>query len=650
MNNVDQDVVSYIREAQSHGLSQTQIKQHLLDVGWEAEIIENAFSHAKAWGPVQLLTNKNIYAKSQSKEAYSIQKSETADHLGKKNTPGPRFKKKILIPMSAILVIGLVALGYLFVYASPSRVWNSFVSNQKLGTSHGAVYLTYEDRLLNPDQLTGLKDFTLTTNGNYYSDFLEAENIQVSGEFLYTVANYGLATEQEFKYVLSNNILYLYFGTINPFDSLISAKESGSPNPWIKIDLKRLEALIANDAVTGGTLSSISEAWRNTRFITVKKFIGREMLNGNPTLHFQNEVDKGALKKFAEGLSDNLLSLTTASDDPKVQGNIISAKVNLAIEGLRVESFDTWIGLFDRKLHKINFTSNAPSIVQSAFEPLALTKVTNKDTQRIIDMKNLSKALELYFNDNGGYPESSSGTPIGISPTSYLSFVPTAPVPADGGCSFYNTYWYTPLGTKKVIEGKTAYSSYQYTFCLATAIGDYQPGIAKATPEGLITNIPCPTSGERCGSVAEPLKNSGDPLPAKISLQSEVKDFGVKQTVQIPPDSFDLVEALSYIFQSGKAKFRDTKRLSDIKLFLAAINLYKADKGSYPKNIQDLSPTYLTVLPQAPTPPDGPCSNDKNTYSYALTAKNQYQLSFCLGGVTEGYQPGFRTLTANGIE
>ena len=35
---IDQDIVDYISRAQKHGLSDVEIKQNLLNAGWDAEV------------------------------------------------------------------------------------------------------------------------------------------------------------------------------------------------------------------------------------------------------------------------------------------------------------------------------------------------------------------------------------------------------------------------------------------------------------------------------------------------------------------------------------------------------------------------------------------------------------------------------------
>lgn len=96
----------------------------------------------------------------------------------------------------------------------------------------------------------------------------------------------------------------------------------------------------------------------------------------------------------------------------------------------------------------------------------------SRDSKRIADIRTIQTALELHFNDDGFYPASSNGQPIGEDPAfinKYLLFGwPTAPTPPDGSCTVsQNNYYYTQLNNG---------SDYSLTYCLgdiAKGMGDF---------------------------------------------------------------------------------------------------------------------------------------------------------------------------------
>ncbi len=109
-------------------------------------------------------------------------------------------------------------------------------------------------------------------------------------------------------------------------------------------------------------------------------------------------------------------------------------------------------------------------------------------------------------------------------------------------------------------------------------------------------------------------------------------------------------------FFTTRAKSRDAKRLADIRQMASALELYYNDHNRYPESkdgvpVGNITPNYIGILPQAPTPADGKCSEYYNSYWYEVQPDGQnYTLTFCLGAITGGYPAGLARLTAMGIE
>jgi len=118
------------------------------------------------------------------------------------------------------------------------------------------------------------------------------------------------------------------------------------------------------------------------------------------------------------------------------------------------------VGVKDFRLYKVNLITNAPAVnsfLKAASDSSIGTLGNENDSKRLSDIRQMASALELYYNDKGGYPEGKDGKPLDMSPT-YIVTIPTQPTPAGKACSeYYNIYWYTPKGEKKVVSGKTVY-------------------------------------------------------------------------------------------------------------------------------------------------------------------------------------------------
>ena len=106
---------------------------------------------------------------------------------------------------------------------------------------------------------------------------------------------------------------------------------------------------------------------------------------------------------------------------------------------------------------------------------------SSNDSKRLADIRQLSTALELYYNDNGGYPAEISD----IVPN-YIASVPSSPATVGDGCSVSdNEYTYSGSGTSYMGTQSTVYPSYNLKFCLGTETGGYAKGPRTATPQGI---------------------------------------------------------------------------------------------------------------------------------------------------------------------
>lgn len=139
---------------------------------------------------------------------------------------------------------------------------------------------------------------------------------------------------------------------------------------------------------------------------------------------------------------------------------------------------------------------------------LMSARVNARDSKRLADMRQLRTGLELFFNDAGRYPDTlefNSGkleyNPGSSGTTTYITQMPSAPTPPDGGCSVSeNSYTYNPAIDQ---------SSYEINFCIAKQNGDLPAGNLIANSGGIIYSGPA--QGEptpcipNCGS-----NNCGD--------------------------------------------------------------------------------------------------------------------------------------------
>lgn len=113
----------------------------------------------------------------------------------------------------------------------------------------------------------------------------------------------------------------------------------------------------------------------------------------------------------------------------------------------------------------------------------------SRDARRLADVRQIMTALEIYYNDNGGYPAHETRSINGInvqvpddaagSPafSTYLSQYPSYPLPSnDGNCAVASNYVYTQLSSG---------NNYQIVFCTGSASGGFAGGVHTASQAGL---------------------------------------------------------------------------------------------------------------------------------------------------------------------
>ncbi len=114
----------------------------------------------------------------------------------------------------------------------------------------------------------------------------------------------------------------------------------------------------------------------------------------------------------------------------------------------------------------------------------------SRDAKRIADVREIMTALDIFYDDNGGYPLPATASPTGPTPSdgtnapwsSFLTMWPTAPIPADNPtgstvCDLVNNqYEYTQVNSGQ---------DYTLTFCLGATVGQYGPGVHTGSSQGI---------------------------------------------------------------------------------------------------------------------------------------------------------------------
>ena len=116
----------------------------------------------------------------------------------------------------------------------------------------------------------------------------------------------------------------------------------------------------------------------------------------------------------------------------------------------------------------------------------------SRDAKRLADIRQIQTALELYYNDNSGYP-AAMASPTAYCPatsgascaagtagtpafSTYLSVWPNSPDPQDDAGCADNDYEYAQSGGG---------AGHTVNFCLGATTGGYGAGLRTARPSGI---------------------------------------------------------------------------------------------------------------------------------------------------------------------
>ncbi|MEI6378973.1 MAG: hypothetical protein WCO55_04910 [Candidatus Falkowbacteria bacterium] len=110
--------------------------------------------------------------------------------------------------------------------------------------------------------------------------------------------------------------------------------------------------------------------------------------------------------------------------------------------------------------------------------------------KNVSNVKQIMIALEMYYNEEGGYPEKITvGQPIKYGTNIYMAKVPAAVKYNNPKKCSSNSYVYKPLRQKAASDcasGKKCYESYTLDYCNETDAGSIPAGNSQAGPAGIM--------------------------------------------------------------------------------------------------------------------------------------------------------------------
>ena len=582
---IEQEIVDYIIKAQKHGLSDIEIKQNLLNVGWEAAMVEESFVFSRAaenkanfadtGSPKQFhqatpstLAHTQVPATVQSQPVKTLPTnfpSPTAglsdQHFQTTTVKSSSFFKKPLFWVVFLLLIlsGGGAFGYYkYIYATPTTVWNKFLLAKENPVYKSSYTISYSDPTVKNGDTN--KPITVSFKGQTNFDLSDANNSKIKADTALGFDNGTVGVNLNLNYLVIGNVLYFDIGQIEQLKGLL-------PDPnieWLKLDFDELQKYAQENSKSASTTNEftpelkarLKEIWSKASIIKPTDYFEKETVSNSPTYHLKLNLDNNSLKS---AIIDSIVAIQAAEtdDQPKMDDSQKQA-LGAFLSKITAKEFEVWIGQKDNQLYKFHLILNVPTVsdvkdssLTDSVPALATAKAKDRDALRFSEIKQFQEALDLYNTDHGGYPPANnSGQPQNLTPQ-YLGEWLTAPSPADGNCSnYYNSYWYTPEGKAKTTKWGTLYPSYSITFCVGNDTSGYSAGIAKLTPGGIVANITCPSTVENCVNttrvapinMADAINNMS--FKAEFKFDFENSDFGNSINITTPNNPTNLMDLI----------------------------------------------------------------------------------------------------------
>jgi type II secretory pathway pseudopilin PulG len=127
-----------------------------------------------------------------------------------------------------------------------------------------------------------------------------------------------------------------------------------------------------------------------------------------------------------------------------------------------------------------------------------------------------------------------------------------------------------------------------------------------------------------------------------MSRMRDQLGFGVIESLILIIMGLVLAVVVVSAYFSAKQTARDAQRVSDVVQLQKALKYHYEEFGYFPQASNNIAvgvdnsfSRFISEWPKPPTPADGQCNSQYNTYAYEqVNSGESYQIRFCLG---EGY-------------
>lgn len=341
----------------------------------------------------------------------------------------PKKSHKKIIAGAAVLVVIAAGIFAYTVYAAPARVWQKFLSMSLNGEvaqeKFSFSYVdngTVDDSVKNSPYASYFTKVKASANGTAYANATNAENPEMSLDMNYTLASGDTSFGSRLQMRAKDQVIYINLGNSPLISGIMGMVSPGQPVEWIKLDIKKMQALSAAASSSPASPVDFSAQVKDYRtilekhwdkLVTIEKVLGREKIGGVQTIHYANKVNKEELKGLIFEVFDYAMKTAMSTSGGEItEENMAQTKkimtrvVNNLVDRMDVQTFETWVGVSDFRLRKVKIQTTAPSLASLASIEMS-DMDSNKTEEEIIDdvFSRLSFAgvvtVEEEFSDYG---------------------------------------------------------------------------------------------------------------------------------------------------------------------------------------------------------------------------------------------------------
>ncbi|HYE22128.1 MAG TPA: hypothetical protein VD998_00895 [Verrucomicrobiae bacterium] len=336
--------------------------------------------------------------------------------------------------------------------------------------------------------------------------------------------NFNMTTEgMNFGFEIRSVDKVTYFKVVEfPLLGLIGGDTETVRDQWFKIDAESIKEMYGTsdevedlnlDTLSGEQLQKIQDLYVQYPIVNLIEKLAGEDIDGTGTHHYRFALNEENTKRFA---TETIKIIYPTNIEEYEQE--LSDGIGKLFEYLTIENSEIWIGKRDYLPRRVALTANiqgnedetfdgsakigflvnyknynkptqieAPQDVKSLNEIFEGAQGRSRDARRLADVRQIMTGLELYYNDNNGYPPALAGKPhptqapdgrrnAEYSFDDYIAEYPEYPTPSgQAPCDDNTSYVYS----------RPTRETYKLTFCLEGETGGLTPGDHFATEQGL---------------------------------------------------------------------------------------------------------------------------------------------------------------------